>query len=242
MRTMGDILIRKNIDLRVKRTEIMLQEALISLISEKGFDAITVGDIAERAMVNRATFYRHYNDKYALVSAIFENAMDKLVSDLGPLEQRLEIVNLVINEHNALDDQRTNPEMEHALSSYTAFIEHIGKNAKLYKTLLGRQGSSWFSAQLRDYFSQNMYARLQESKILISEKLDVSDSIYDKTLTIGLASWFIGIITRWLEDGMRIPPRKIAVFSLRFMIYGMYPYIKSLNTAIVNKSENKNLF
>jgi AcrR family transcriptional regulator len=232
----GDDLMHKAVDLRIQRTEIMIQEALISLISEKGFDAITIGDIAERAMVNRATFYRHYEDKYALVSAIFEKAMQKLLSELGPLEQRLEIVYLVINEHNALDDQAPNPEMEHALASYTAFIEHIGKNAKLYKTLLGRQGSSWFSAQLRDYLSQNMHARLQESKALISEKMDFTDPIYDKALTVGLASWFIGVVTCWLEDGMQLPSRKIAIFSLRFMIYGMYPYIQSLNTALMSKS------
>jgi pimeloyl-ACP methyl ester carboxylesterase len=51
-------------DLRIRRTHHFLQEAMIELITEKGFEAITVGDIAERAMINRATFYRHYQDKY----------------------------------------------------------------------------------------------------------------------------------------------------------------------------------
>jgi hypothetical protein len=86
-----------------------------------------------------------------------------------------------------------------------------------------------------------MHARLQESKVLISEKLDIADPVYDKVLTFGLASWFIGIITCWLEGGMQMPPRKIAIFSLRFMIYGMYPYIKSLNTAVLNKSDEEDL-
>jgi AcrR family transcriptional regulator len=223
---------QKNLDLRVKRTNILLQEALIALISEKGFDAVTVGDIADQAMVNRTTFYRHYLDKYALVTAIFENAMEKLLSELGPLEQRLEIVYLVNNEYDVFVDQANKPEMEHALTSYTALFEHIAKNAKLYKTLLGKQGSSWFSAQLRDYLSQKMHVRLQESKVLITEKLDINDPVYDKALTVGLASWFIGIVTWWLEDGMQLPPRKIAIFSLRFMIYGMYPYIESLKVAL----------
>ena len=59
-------------DLRIRRTHKFLQEAMIELVIEKGFDAITVGDIAERAMINRATFYRHYQDKYDLVAKIFE--------------------------------------------------------------------------------------------------------------------------------------------------------------------------
>ncbi len=43
-------------DLRVRRTQKLLREALIALIEERSFDAITVGEIAERAMVSRAAF------------------------------------------------------------------------------------------------------------------------------------------------------------------------------------------
>lgn len=220
---------RKNLDLRVKRTEIMIQEALISLISEKGFDAITVGDIADRAMVNRATFYRHYQDKYALVTTIFENAAEKMTSELGPLEQRMEIVYWLINEPGVFTEQTTNPEVQHALSSYTALFEHIAKYSKLYKALLGKYGSSWFTSQLRDYVFNHLYKRLQESQLLVTNKSDFNDPVFGKVLTLCLANWFVSIITWWLEDGMQIPPRKITMFSLRFMIYGMYPYMESLN-------------
>lgn len=54
-------------DLRVRRTRTTLQRALIELTVEKGFAAVTVRDICERAMVNRSTFYRHYIDKYDLL-------------------------------------------------------------------------------------------------------------------------------------------------------------------------------
>jgi AcrR family transcriptional regulator len=59
-------------DPRVRRTHELLQEALIELAAERGFDAITVGDIARRAGVNRATFYRHYQDKYDLAVVLRE--------------------------------------------------------------------------------------------------------------------------------------------------------------------------
>jgi AcrR family transcriptional regulator len=226
---MRGILIHKNPDLRVKRTNILLRDALITLIAEKGFDAVTVGDIAERAMINRATFYRHYEDKYALVTNIFEDAAEKLINELGPLEQRMGIVYLMVNEPDALTDQTTNPEVEHALIAFTALFEHIAKYAKLYKTLLGKYGSSWFQSQLRDYIANNLEKRLQESQPLVSNKSDVNDPISNKALTICLANWFVGTLTWWLEDDMRLPPRKIAVLSLRFIIYGMFPYIESLN-------------
>jgi len=53
-------------DPRVKRTRKLLQDALLELLAEKSFDAITVQDIAERSTINRATFYAHFVDKYAL--------------------------------------------------------------------------------------------------------------------------------------------------------------------------------
>lgn len=50
-------------DRRVKRTRERLQKALIELIEEREYDAITVQDIADRADMGRTTFYLHYNSK-----------------------------------------------------------------------------------------------------------------------------------------------------------------------------------
>jgi AcrR family transcriptional regulator len=58
---------RKKLDPRIKRTRQLLQQALMELMAEKSFQAITVQDIAERATVNRVTFYSHFQDKYALL-------------------------------------------------------------------------------------------------------------------------------------------------------------------------------
>ncbi len=59
-------------DLRIKRTHKLLSEALITLMSEKPFEKITVVDICERAMVHRATFYSHFADKYELLKFILQ--------------------------------------------------------------------------------------------------------------------------------------------------------------------------
>src|SRR5579862_8584332 len=67
-------------DLRVRRTRKLLQQAFIELTVEKGFAALTVSDITERAMVNRSTFYRHYLDKYDLLEQ-FMNEMYVLLED-----------------------------------------------------------------------------------------------------------------------------------------------------------------
>lgn len=74
-------------DLRVRRTRKLLQQAFIELTVEKGFAALTVQDITERAMVNRSTFYRHYLDKYDLLEQ-YLNEIHELTGNqdaAGPL-------------------------------------------------------------------------------------------------------------------------------------------------------------
>jgi len=58
---------QEKLDPRKKRTRQLLEKAFVELLGEKGFQAITVQDITERAGVNRATFYPHFDDKYDLL-------------------------------------------------------------------------------------------------------------------------------------------------------------------------------
>src|SRR5215471_9624385 len=112
-------------NLRVKRTKILLREALIALIEEKGFDALTVGDLTERAMVSRAAFYRNYQDKYDLVEQIFEEAMSTLFEAIGEFGQ------------------------EHPPDVWVRFFEQIAQYDRLYRALLGKKGSPWFTRKMR---------------------------------------------------------------------------------------------
>ncbi len=60
----------EEMDPRIKRTRQMLFQALIGLLKEKNFEAITMQDIADRSTLNRGTIYSHYKDKYALLQAM----------------------------------------------------------------------------------------------------------------------------------------------------------------------------
>jgi AcrR family transcriptional regulator len=71
-------------DLRVRRTRKLLQQAFIELTVEKGFAALTVRDITERAMVNRSTFYRHYLDKYDLLEQYLNEIYELTASQDAP--------------------------------------------------------------------------------------------------------------------------------------------------------------
>jgi AcrR family transcriptional regulator len=72
----------QRLDPRILRTRQLLQDALRRLLQEKEFDKISVQDITEAATLNRATFYAHYSDKFALLEEFIR------VSFLQLLKQR----------------------------------------------------------------------------------------------------------------------------------------------------------
>src|SRR3712207_3017556 len=112
-------------NLRVRRTQKLLRDALIALVEERGFEALTIGELTERAMVSRAAFYRQYQDKYALVEQIFEEAMGALFNAVGDLGH------------------------DHPADIWVTFFEHIAHYDRLYRALLGPQGSPWFVRKMR---------------------------------------------------------------------------------------------
>lgn len=79
----------KLLDLRVRRTYKFLWEALMSLMAEHDFESITVTSICERAMVHRTTFYKHYEDKYALLYHGMQDELNSLLETLNLPEDRV---------------------------------------------------------------------------------------------------------------------------------------------------------
>jgi AcrR family transcriptional regulator len=68
-------------DPRMKRTRQLLQNALRNLLRQKPLDEILVQDITEAATVNRATFYDHYADKFALFEAMIASDFHRLLKE-----------------------------------------------------------------------------------------------------------------------------------------------------------------
>jgi AcrR family transcriptional regulator len=60
-------LAEERLDPRIKRTRALLGQAFEAALHDKGFQAVSIQDITDRAGVNRTTFYLHFPDKYALL-------------------------------------------------------------------------------------------------------------------------------------------------------------------------------
>ncbi len=71
------------LDPRIVRTRQLLQDALEKLLESNDFEKITVQDIAEAATLNRATFYDHYPDKFALLECLVAARFQKLLATRG---------------------------------------------------------------------------------------------------------------------------------------------------------------
>jgi AcrR family transcriptional regulator len=67
------------LDPRIRRTRLALQQALDGLLETKEFEAISVQEIADAATVNRATFYDHYPDKFALLECMVGTRFHELL-------------------------------------------------------------------------------------------------------------------------------------------------------------------
>lgn len=108
----------KTEDRRVQRTRKLLQDALMTLIVEKGYEAVTVQDIIDRANVGRSTFYDHFLDKQALLLSGFEQLRTFLA------EQRP-----TVSASGELRMGFSLPMFEHACSYRPVYRAMIGKQS-----------------------------------------------------------------------------------------------------------------
>jgi AcrR family transcriptional regulator len=68
-------------DPRIRKTRQLFHDALLQLLGSKSFDDISVQDIADVATLNRATFYDHYTDKFALLEALIAGGFHKVLGE-----------------------------------------------------------------------------------------------------------------------------------------------------------------
>ncbi|MBE5748625.1 MAG: TetR/AcrR family transcriptional regulator [Clostridiales bacterium] len=73
----------KKEDLRITKTKRDLRLALIYLLKDVPFEKVTIGDICEKAMVNRMTFYKHFKDKYDLLDHAIDSLLGQIIQKVA---------------------------------------------------------------------------------------------------------------------------------------------------------------
>ena len=175
-------------DLRVRRTRLFLQNAFIELSIEKDFSSVTIADITERAMVNRSTFYRHFQDKYDL--------LDKYMDDLYHL--------LDLSETASPEPQGSPP------IGLIQMMEHLQVRSDFYRSMLGPKGYPPFAEKIREYIERRIGRSLPTD---ISQQQQGQPPLGMILSSISNAA--VGAIRWWLENGTPYTPLQMAIWSVQ---------------------------
>ncbi|HDX9576842.1 TPA: TetR/AcrR family transcriptional regulator [Bacillus pseudomycoides] len=194
--------IKNSNDPRVKRTRQAIRDALISLIHEKGFDSITVQDIAEKATVNRATFYSHYYDKYDLLDKSIEEMLTTFADILKPKE---------------LDKSEFPLTLDTPHPSFLSLFSHIAENAFFYQVMLGENGIPKFSSRMMKAIQTNLLLSLS-----ISQPNEDQLAVPRDILISYVTGAHLGMIISWLKQNMPYTPHYMALQLARLIILGPY--------------------
>jgi len=186
------------IDRRIQRTRKQLWEALIALIQEKDYSGITIQDIADRANVNRVTFYLHYRDKQDLLVKSVEVIFEELAAKTAPLT----------GEAFRLD---VPPE------GMTLVYRYIAENAGFFRIILGENGIPFVVDRFRRYL-----AGLTMQRFRMVMPPENPGRIPLEIVAEYAAGSIIGLITWWLENDMPIPPEEFAHQTLLLTAHGPY--------------------
>ena len=170
------------VDRRIARTRAGLQHALIALILEKSYEAITVDEICARANVGRSTFYLHYASKDALK----RSGLEHLRRELAARQQR------VLADGGAVD----------VLCFSLALFEHARDHIDLYRALVGGRGGTIAVTEIRE-----ILADFIRSEINAGTAGRIGQAVPAELMVRYLVGAYISVLTWWLDRGAEPPPR-----------------------------------
>jgi len=182
----------KTTDRRVIRTRRLLGEALVDLSLEKGFDEVNIQDITKRADIGYRTFFRHYENKEALLYDVLEGILE-------------EVLNLIVPK--ATEIENTKDFIVIPAKNITFLFEHAKENHNLYKVLLST--SSGMGEKIMTFActaASNNMTKIQNPKV----PTDIA--------TYHIVSSLIAIIRWWLDHNMPYSPEEMGKIASNLIL------------------------
>jgi AcrR family transcriptional regulator len=155
----------RKLDRRIQRTQELLQQAMIELVTEKGYEAISIQEITDRANMARTTFYLHYADKDELLFSSVRDMVEELLSGMQPGSEGMP----------------------------TSF-EHIAHHAAFYRAILGEEGSPAFVSRLSDFVADVVRERMLSQMTAPGETPRLPLDFMTHYLVgayVGVATWWL---------------------------------------------------
>lgn len=165
-------MMEKKTDRRTLKTRKAICEAFAELLTVKDLHKITVQEIADKADINRVTFYKHYLDVYDLYDKIEE----EVLIELGILILRL-------------NEQRDD-------AFYSCLIEYIFEHKSIFKMMFSPNGTN----RLRDRFSKMMEG-IFRTLICEQKELDHGDKAVGY-YGCYRAQGCIALVEKWVQNDL----------------------------------------
>ena len=142
----------KSNDLRVIKTKKALYNALINLMKNKTFEEIKVSDICDEALINRSTFYAHFDDKYTLLSSLIDNLKNTFLEEL--------------NTNNINTSTK-----EYYIEVIKIFLNHIEKEKDTYLSIAINNRNSILIDIIYDVVDRDIKTRLKEDNTIVNSTI-----------------------------------------------------------------------
>lgn len=171
-----------DLDRRVRYTRNVVRHSFLELLTNKPIGKITVKEICEKADINRATFYAHYESVYDLLDKIEEEFYQEVLGPVNKMEQE----------------------------DYTGILpalilQNIQKNEELCKAMFGKYGDKEFLAKMM-YFARDN-SLIAWKKLHPETETEKLEWLYEFIVN-GCA----GIIQYWAQSGFKTKPEETAGF------------------------------
>lgn len=155
----------KKMDLRIVKTKKSLYEALLTLMEEKTFEEIKVSDICSKALINRSTFYAHFDDKYTLLADLIQDLKISLQEEL-------------------LKNKNITNSKEYYLAVVELLLDHMEEKRKIYTSIMIHNKNSIAMDMIYDTLNEDITKRIEEE----------GNKIYNNIPSDFIAKFYLGAI------------------------------------------------
>ncbi|MCR5083107.1 MAG: TetR/AcrR family transcriptional regulator [Parasporobacterium sp.] len=189
-------------DLRIIKTEELIENTFYELLKAEDFAAISIKQITEKARINRSTFYRHFEDKYALRDYIIDN----IVKDF---EENMDVEFMLFSDLESKD----------YLKHFKESLEHLKENKEKYEIL-------WSSLLLgRNVFEEMISAGVEkmQKSIISNKKIKKQRKERAQWYAYLLVNNLLVSVRWWFNNEQRITSEELTKLIVEHMEKGTIP-------------------
>lgn len=173
-------------DLRVRRTKKALFTAFFEMVESNTIDEITINELCEAAGIRRATFYKHYSDKYDFLTAYIRHLRDRFDASM---------------KRSGADALTKEYYVAYAKRIVTFVNENETAVDNIFK-------SNLFPTVMYAIVEQNYKDTIERLKISVSEGMQLNASI---EVVAGMCAGGVGsAIYHWIVSGKKISADELA--------------------------------